>query len=421
MENNIFELSTLQLTAIAETLKKRIGEGLAKDGGEIRCLPTYIFPKKNIDKKKVLVLDLGGTNFRATVVDFTGDNPVVHPGIKKDLRYIMNAANGEHYSALYREMANLISSLNLDGVESIGYCFSYPCESTTDGDAQLLYWTKGVTISGMVYEKGVNEILVGKSLMEYLNENVSNVKFKTIKVINDTVAALFAGLVDNKSQAHIGLIVGTGTNMAPLFPAEKIPKLAVKCEGKIPVNLESGNFNPPYLSVIDDKIDKYSTTPGAQRFEKAISGMYLGRLLEFTFSCDEFETNFDAEKLTRIMSYPDMYKQKYVKGAHAVYERSAKLVAASLAGLIMKMYEASPDITDVRLAAEGSLFWSKDQKGNANVKFLSYKDLVLRELYLILGEAKLDKIVVHVDEISHANLIGSAIAALSDTAADKSK
>jgi hexokinase len=410
MENNIFELTAGQLKKIAAALQTKISEGLQEDGKEIRCLPTYIIPKTDLPKEKVLVLDLGGTNFRATVVDFTGETPIVHEGVKKNLEYVMKAPAGKSKEDLYAEMANLISSLNLEGVKSIGYCFSYPCESTLDGDAVLLYWTKGVTLKGMENE------LVGQSLMKYLNEQIKSADFTGIKVINDTVASLFAGLTDKTSQAHIGLIVGTGTNMAPFFPTDKIPKLNsdYKQKGLIPVNLESGNFYPPFLTVIDDKIDKYSDTPGAQRFEKAISGMYLGRLLEFIFSCEEFEANFDAEKLTRIMSYPDMYKEKYVQAAFWVYERAAKLVAASLAGLILKLVAAyETPITDVRLTAEGSLFWSEDQKGQKNVKFKSYKDLVLSQLSILLKESGHGDITVHVEKTANANLIGSAIAALS--------
>ncbi|MDR0613504.1 MAG: hexokinase [Dysgonamonadaceae bacterium] len=410
MENNIFQLSTSQLKNVAVTLQTRISEGLLEDGKQIRCLPTYIIPKTNLPKEKVLVLDLGGTNFRATVVDFTGETPVVYDGIKKNLEYVMKAPEGKTAEDLYAEIASLISSLNLNGVKSIGYCFSYPCESTLEGDAILLYWTKGVTV------KGMENALVGKSLMDYLNKHVKSVNFTGIKVINDTVASLFAGLTDKTSQAHIGLIVGTGTNMAPFFPSDKISKLnpGYKQKGLIPLNLESGNFYPPFLSVVDDKIDKYSDTPGMQRFEKAISGMYLGRLLEFIFSCEELEANFDAEKLTRIMSYPDMYKEKYVQAAFEVYERSAKLVAASLAGLILKLIAScETPVTDVRLTAEGSLFWSEDQKGGGNVKFKSYKDLVLDQLNLLLKEFGHGGITVHVEKTANANLIGSAIAALS--------
>jgi hexokinase len=114
------------------------------------------------------------------------------------------------------------------------------------------------------------------------------------------------------------------------------------------------------------------------------------------------------------MSYPDMYKDKYVQAAFWVYERAAKLVAASLAGLILKLVASyETPITDVRLTAEGSLFWSEDQKGQKNVKFKSYKDLVLSQLSIILKESGHGDITVHVEKTANANLIGSAIAALS--------
>jgi hexokinase len=410
MENNIFELTTEQLTTIATDLQEKIRKGLAEDKTEIRCLPTYINPNTNVVNGKVLVLDLGGTNFRATVIEFINGKPIVHPGTKDNFEKIMKDPEGRDRDELYAKMASLIGSLNLDGVTSIGYCFSYPAESTLDGDAKLLYWTKGVTIKRMVDE------YVGKSLMDYLNAYLSGVKFTSIKVINDTVASLFAGLTDKDAQAHIGLIVGTGTNMAPFYPAGKIGKLNPDYakKGLIPVNLESGNFYPPYLTVIDDKIDKYSDNQGGQRFEKAISGMYLGRIIEYLFSCDEFEDKFDAEKLTRIMSYPDMYKHKYVKAAHRVYERSAKLVAASLAGLIHDLISSyDTPIKTVRLTAEGSLFWSSDQRGQKGAKFPSYKCQVLTTLYELLNELGHSDVTVNVELTANANLIGSAVAALS--------
>jgi len=408
MESNIFELSTGQLKEIALSLQSKIVEGLNEDGKEIRCLPTYINPRTDIDNKKALVLDLGGTNFRASVVEFTNGETIVHPGMKKNLEYLMKTTEGCRKEALYAEMASLIGSLKLDGVTAIGYCFSYPCESMLDGDAKLLHWTKGVTVKGMIGEA------VGKSLMDYLNEHVKGAQFTAIKVINDTVASLFAGLTDKTAQAHIGLIVGTGTNMAPFLPANKIPKLNKDYKGKglIPVNLESGNFYPPHLTVIDDKIDKYMDTKGMQRFEKAISGMYLGRILEYVFSCDEFEANFDAAKLTSIMSYPSMYKEKYVKVAHCIYQRSAKLVAASLAGLILEIIDTyDKPIKSVRLSAEGSLFWSNDRNVR-NAQYTSYKELVITELDNLLKEFGHD-IEVRVEQKTDANLVGSAVAALS--------
>ena len=84
---------------------------------------------------------------------------------------------------------------------------------------------------------------VGKPLLKYLNEN-STSRFTDIKVVNDTITSLFAGLLNPGFDAYIGLIVGTGTNMATFFPSEYIPKIRNMKDwsGETPVNLESGNF-----------------------------------------------------------------------------------------------------------------------------------------------------------------------------------
>lgn len=423
MKENFFELSISQLKEVAEKLKSRIEQGLAVPNQEVLCIPTYINPRKDPQNEKVLVLDLGGTNFRAAIIRFENGAPSVHPKegidvIKKakfDELMKRPAENAACREDLYKEITDLVGTLDLTGIKHIGYCFSYPCDNTPDGDAVLLRWTKGVTVKGMVCDpaQATKNDYIGYSLMKYLNDHIPSAEFETVKVINDTVAALFSGLTDTEANAHIGLIVGTGTNMATFFPEDKISKLKSDKTGLIPVNLESGNFYPPHLNVLDDKIDKYSGSPGAQRFEKAISGMYLGRMLEYLFSRDEFEDNFDAQKVTEIMSYPDRYKEHYVTAAYQVYERSARLVAASLAGLILEQIATYPEpIKKVHLAAEGGLFWSQDTKKNIGRRFKSYHSLTLEELDSILKEFG-HEIEIRIDPMENANLIGSAIAAIS--------
>jgi hexokinase len=402
MKKNVFDLGTTELKEIALSLKTEVEKGLEKDNQEVQCLPTYINPNKSIEQGKALVLDLGGTNYRAAIVDFIDGKPFIRPenGFKKDLSVMKEA--GFTQGDLFKEIADLISELNLEGVNSIGYCFSYPAEPMLDGDAQLLRWTKGVDIKEMVGN------LVGEPLMKYLNDNLEKANFKNIKVINDTIASLFSGLTDKDAQAHIGLIVGTGTNMATFISADKIKKLnpGYSQKGLVPINLESGNFYPPHLTVIDDKVDACSDSKGRQRFEKGVSGMYLGEILKSVFPCDKFEEKFDAQKLTSIMNFPDIHKKRYVRVSRWIYQRSAKLVAASLAGLILVLHSHDSSIKKVCLTAEGSLFWSKDCHDK------NYRDIVLDELHKLLSEFGLD-IQVHIPIMANANLIGSAVAALS--------
>jgi hexokinase len=107
------------------------------------------------------------------------------------------------------------------------------------------------------------------------------------------------------------------------------------------------------------------------------------------------------------MSYPDIYKEKYVNVATAIYERSAKLVAASLAGLVLVLVSHNPATKNILLTAEGSLFWSKNKKGK------DYTELVTDELQNLLKEFGHSDVNVDINKMDNANLIGTAVAALS--------
>lgn len=401
MEKNIFKLDNEQLKGIAYAFREKVEEGLSKKNAEIQCIPTFILPKAADVKGKALVLDLGGTNYRVAIVDFTQEKPVIYPnnGWKKDMSVMKSP--GYTREELFKELADLIVEIKREEEMPIGYCFSYPAESVPGGDAKLLRWTKGVDIRKMVGQ------FVGKPLLDYLNEK-NKIKFTGIKVLNDTIASLFAGLTDKSYDAYIGLIVGTGTNMATFIPADKIKKLdpAYSVEGLIPVNLESGNFHPPFLTAVDDTVDAMSDSMGKQRFEKAVSGMYLGDILKAAFPLDEFEEKFDARKLTAIMNYPDIHKDIYVQVARWIYSRLAQLVAASLAGLIALLKSYNKDIHRICLIAEGSLFWSESRKDK------SYNILVMEKLQELLRELQLEDVEVHINNMSNANLIGTGIAAL---------
>ena len=402
MEKNIFKLDNEQLKGIAHAFREKVEEGLNKNNAEIQCIPTFILPKATDVKGKALVLDLGGTNYRVAIVDFSTEKPIIYPnnGWKKDMSIMKSP--GYTREELFKELADLIVEIKREEEMPIGYCFSYPTESIPGGDARLLRWTKGVDIREMVGQ------FVGKPLLDYLNEK-NKIRFTGVKVLNDTIASLFAGLTDKSYDAYIGLIVGTGTNMATFIPSDKITKLDPEChvQGLIPVNLESGNFYPPFLTAVDDTVDATSDSLGKQRFEKAVSGMYLGDILKAAFPLEEFEEKFDARKLTAIMNYPDIHKDIYVQVAHWIYNRSAQLVAASLAGLIALLKSYNRDIHRVCLIAEGRLFWSESRKDK------NYNILVMEKLQELLRELELEDVEVHINSMDNANLIGTGIAALS--------
>jgi len=382
-------------------LKLKIETGLQKDGTEIKCLPTYIHPKKDGITGEATVFDLGGTNFRAAVVS-VGEETKITGLAEKDITEMKTAGFTE--TDLYNSEAEAIVQLKLPANSSIGYCFSYPAKPMLNGDAELIVWTKGVNIAGMAGKP------IGAPMVKFLNDTLNAGFNGKIAVVNDTITSLFAGLANPGYDAYIGLIVGTGTNMATFFPSTYIPKIdgMEGWSGETPVNLESGNFNPPNLTKFDEEVDNNSDNKGNQRFEKAISGMYLGRIFRAAFPNDGLDINLDAAGLSKMMNNPDQYKLEYVETAFQIYQRSAKLVAASIAGLVLNLNSAYPSVKKIQVLAEGSLFWSKVKTHDAK-----YVDMVNAALKELLAESGLNDTVVDISRIENANLIGAAMSVLS--------
>lgn len=398
--NNQFALSTLQLREIANDLRQKIKTGLQQDGTEIKCLPTYIHPNKDGISGMATVFDLGGTNFRAAVVS-VGEKTKITCLAENDITKMKT--QGFTQEDLFESQVQIINQLDLPADSPIGYCFSYPAKSLTNGDAELINWTKGVNIAGMTGNP------IGVPLVEYLNQHTGS-NFYKIAVVNDTITSLFAGLMNPGFDAYIGLIVGTGTNMATFFPSDYIPKIKdlKGWSGETPVNLESGNFNPPHLTAVDKIVDANSENKGFQRFEKAISGMYIGRVFRAAFPNDSIDENMDGAGLSRMMNNAEAYKPEHVEVAFQIYERSAKLVAASIAGLVMNLNSAYPSLKNIQVLAEGSLFWSDVKSHNTQ-----YVDMVNACLKELLSEMGMGDKVVEISKIENANLIGAAMSVLS--------
>lgn len=404
MKRDVFELNPEQLKDIATSFQDKVEKGLKEDGAEIQCLPTFITPRASIDNGRALVLDLGGTNYRAAIVEFKDHVPKIRPQDAWNKKLDVMKNDGFTQQELHEELADLISEINPNQELPIGYCFSYPAESMLNGDAKLIRWTKGVHIKEMIGQP------VGQPLMDYLNER-GIARFTSIKVINDTVASLFAGLTQNGYDAYIGLIVGTGTNMATFVPQKNIRKLNGNQRGMgvMPVNLESGNFYPPHLTDIDNLVDELSDSRDRQRFEKAVSGMYLGEIFKVYFPNESQREGFSAKDLNQIVSNPEYYRTEYVDVAQRILQRSALLVAASLTGLVLTLRKYDDRIRRVCLTAEGSLFWSKTNGKN------HYCNTVMAKLHELLADFGYGDITVDVSEKKNINLVGTAIAALSDT------
>ncbi|MCG6892079.1 MAG: hypothetical protein LJE65_00595 [Desulfobacteraceae bacterium] len=396
-----FTLTRQQLLEVARELERRTREGLSRRGAQLQCLTTYL-PIRNVPSAgRVMVLDLGGSRLRAAVVRLRGATPVVERG---PLETAMPwERNRQMDRKRYLEVqADLLEGLEEAGPISLGYCFSYPAEPLPDRDAKLLSWTKEIRIPETEGKR------VGRMLVDFLHRR-GKIRCSRVTVINDTVASLLAGVTRPPADACIGLIVGTGTNLAALVPGRRIRKLADPSLANtlLPLNLESGNFDPPHRTREDRVVDETSGTPGKQRFEKAVSGAYLGRLMAAACPGAGIEPDLGAEELGRL-AHPDRESNSHVRMvAGRILRRSARYVAAASAGLLAFLNADDP-VRSVRIVAEGGLYWSRL---NGVPAYARQVEGTLREL---LPELGLPDIFLNIECIENANLAGTAVAALLD-------
>jgi hexokinase len=155
-------------------------------------------------------------------------------------------------------------------------------------------------------------------------------------------------------------------------------------------------------------VDAKSDNKGYQRFEKAISGMYLGRVFMEAFPKEKFKEELSAVDLSRMINNPEQNKKDFVEVAWQIYERSAKLVAASIAGLVKNLKTADQKVKKVQVLAEGSLFWSKIRTGKS-----SYAELVDQYVNKLVHDMGMPDVTVKIARMENANLIGAAMAVLS--------
>jgi hexokinase len=386
------ELSLQQLQEISRLLAERIEQGLRRDGEEIGCLPTYLALPSGKQSGRSLVVDTGGTNTRAALVNLKAHDGKIEAG--PNARKVPDGRDGEALQAefFFGTQAQQADPFPRETPLPLGYCFSYPTQATADGDAILLRWTKGLQVDDTVNQR------VGQPLKQQLEQRGHQIT--SVRVLNDTVASLLGGVhlyaEPRYGQNYIGLILGTGTNMAGVFPLERLEKVGAAsgfASKTMVVNLESGNFSPPHLTEYDDQVDRASNNPGFQRFEKAVSGHYL----PYVFDAIHPGAINPEDGTQKLVELRDQGQGEHAHTAGLLLTRSARLAAAGLAGLAM-LYPPG----DTAVLGEGSLFWGDPQ-------FVQTVKATLKEL-------DPERHYEIVKQREGVNLLGAACAALTPSA-----
>ena len=385
---------------IASAFDAEIRAALEVRASSLRMLPAELGSDIRLVANKAAVIDAGGTNLRVAEVEIGTDGS--EPVFRNVRKTFMPGTHGRltadaFHAAIAREAEAVFAA---EGVDRLGYCFSYECRSLPNGDAELLAWSKQVDAPEVVGQR------VGEELAKRLSKPP-----QSVKVLNDTVATLLAGCArvgSDQASGYLGFILGTGTNVA--------------CsEAGMLRNAESGEFNRLRRSTADLALDGLTADPGCAVFEKMVAGAYLGNLglclfreaaraglfaegtegrlaaipaLE-TRDLDLFAVGELPAALTNLFAADDLATAREL--ARAVFQRAAHLTAAHLAAFLRRT--ASPDASKpVVITADGSTFWK--------TKAVSFEQTLVERLSSLSDIPPFR--IVCVDE---APMVGAAVAA----------
>jgi hexokinase len=418
-ENGFEQAKEIDRAGLIATFLSEMEKGLAGEASSLRMIPTYVGVDGKIPQgAKAAVLDAGGTNFRSARVS-------IPPAIEDKKNQPMPGTQGEvdnetFYTAFAEEIRRVLPGAT---AEKIGFCFSYNADATSDLDAKLNCWTKGIRAPGIVGQ------YVGKELLARLGGG-------KIAIVNDTVATLLAAKAtegDKTYSSYLGFILGTGTNTAYVEKNVNITKLSgLDPAGAMIINAESGSFDKIARSRFDEAMDAKQIDPGHNPFEKMIAGGYLGPVgLELykaaakegffskaaadrlsglaaleTIDFDNFAAGFRKEGRDNPLDaiFADETDAKMARRLGLpVFERAAVLTAVHLAAFVIKTGEGASASAPVAINADGSTYYK--------TRAIPFAETVKRELDDLLVARR----NVHYEitpQVDDAPMVGAAIAAM---------
>lgn len=300
-------VSHQQLEIICQLLEDEFKRGLHRDtnpAANVKMYPTHIRDQPTNyqtlghfaepEEGKFLALDLGGTNFRVILVEVDGSQFHMDNETYSLSQEIMHGSGSQLFDYIASCLHKFVLRRNLNGHRlPLGFTFSFPCQQDGIAHARLVNWTKGFKCSDVE----------GRDVVELLREAIerrADLDIEVMAVVNDTTGTLISCAYQNR-ECRVGLIVGTGTNACYMERVDNVhcmhPESADQsrlakagsaawrpCKQQTTVvNTEWGAFGDngilDFVRVKwDHEIDASSLNEGKQKFEKMISGLYIGEL-----------------------------------------------------------------------------------------------------------------------------------------------
>ena len=275
--HNEFSLPTQRLVQLLHNFREEMHAGLAGMPSTISMIPTFITQLPSGEETgEVWAVDMGGTNLRIIQFRMLGRGRVEQ--VKVHRHTIHKSLQEGPGVDLFAFVAESILAAEVPPDATLGFTFSFPVQQLSLARGRLMSWTKGFCASGV-------EGMEVTGLLEQALADVGLGGVNVIALVNDTAGTLMAQRYRDSS-CGIGVIIGTGTNAAYVEHIANIPKWTGGGAGPMVINMEWGAFGSGSggrallpLTDIDHRVDSTTPNPGKQRFEKMISGQYLGELM----------------------------------------------------------------------------------------------------------------------------------------------
>lgn len=401
---------------------KEMETGLTAEGSSLRMIPTYIQVGKRLTAdKKIIVADIGGTNFRRAVIKI-GDE-----GTTKIENYSCTVTPGTESEVeaeiFFKEIALFLRPV-IEESDTICICFSYAAQPQPSGDAKVL------ALSKQLYVKDLIGKMLGESLINAMR-TLGMPTDKKIVVLNDSVASLLYGIQYAKVKnydSYIGLILGTGMNSCYVEKNECITKISdADKAGQMVINAETGDYAKFPLGEIDKEFDRTLPDHGNFLFEKMVAGKSQGSIFLMTIKraavkglfSDAFKEKIAAVDelpsylIDRFLEYPDkesILSDCCAKGSSdsellyylmdMLLMRSALLLTINLAAIMRKRQIGQNPCKPVCICVDGSTF----QKSKTIQAHLAY--FVRKYINEEFG------LYCDIISVENATLVGTAIAGL---------
>ncbi|KAM9197696.1 hexokinase-1 isoform 2-T2 [Dugong dugon] len=253
-----FRLTKEMLMEVKKRMRDEMELGLKKATHEkatVKMLPSFVRSTPDgSENGDFLALDLGGTNFRVLLVK-------IRSGKRRTV-----------------EMHNKIYTIPIEIMQGTGeelFDHIVPCKQKSLDAGILITWTKGFKATDCV----------GHDVATLLRDAVKRREefdLDVVAVVNDTVGTMMTCAYEEPS-CEIGLIVGTGSNACYMEEMKNVETVEGN-DGQMCINMEWGAFGDngcldDIRTGYDKLVDEYSLNAGKQRYEKMISGMYLGEIV----------------------------------------------------------------------------------------------------------------------------------------------